>query len=196
MSILLVAASPTTPSRTAAMLDATGQRLEALGIRIEKLTLREQPPEALVLADFKHDAIIRMTEQVARARIIIVATPIYKAAYSGLLKLYLDVLPQSALTEKIVLPIATGASPHHMLAIDYALRPVLQSMGARNILPGIFATDTQILRDANGNYQVEEEISNRLDVAVTAISDHYLATRNQDLHQFAPVEFSQVQCSY
>jgi FMN reductase len=61
---------------------------------------------------------------------VVVATPVYKAAYSGLLKVFLDVLPQTALKGKLVLPLATGGSPHHMLALDYALRPVLQSLGA------------------------------------------------------------------
>ena len=63
--------------------------------------------------------------QVANAQLIVVATPVYKAAYSGLLKVFLDLLPQTALAGKTVLPLATGGSPHHMLALDCALRPVL-----------------------------------------------------------------------
>ena len=46
-----------------------------------------------------------------------------------------EAAPQTALKNKTVLPLATGGSPNHMLALDYALRPVLQSLSARHILP-------------------------------------------------------------
>jgi FMN reductase len=51
---------------------------------------------------------------------------VYKAAYSGLLKTLLDLLPQCALAGKVVLPVVTCGSPAHVLAIDYALRPLYQ----------------------------------------------------------------------
>ena len=95
----------------------------------------------LLLGEASHPAVQRAVEQVRRADVIVIATPVYKAAYSGVLKVFLDLLPQSALKGKTVLPLATGGSPHHMLALDYALRPVLQSLAARHILPGVYATD-------------------------------------------------------
>lgn len=50
---------------------------------------------------------------------MIIATPIYKAAYTGVLKVFLDLLPTNALAGKIILPIGTGATPAHLLALDY-----------------------------------------------------------------------------
>ncbi len=64
---------------------------------------------------------------------VVVATPIYKAAYTGGLKALFDILPQSALRGKTVLPLATGGSPAHLLAIDYALKPVLSALGASDL---------------------------------------------------------------
>jgi len=52
---------------------------------------------------------------VAAADVVVVAVPVYKAAYSGLRKVFLDLLPQTALKGKTVLPLGTGGSPHHML---------------------------------------------------------------------------------
>ena len=49
-----------------------------------------------------------------------VATPIYKASYSGLLKLFLDALSPDALRGKTVLPLATAGNSAHLLALDYA----------------------------------------------------------------------------
>jgi FMN reductase len=44
----------------------------------------------------------------------------------------------------VVLPMATGGSIAHMLAVDYALKPVLSALKAQEMLQGIFADDSQI----------------------------------------------------
>jgi FMN reductase len=68
---------------------------------------------------------------------------VYKAAYTGLLKAFLDLLPQYALAGKTVLPLVTGGTSAHVLAVDYALRPVLASMGA-HVGQGYFLLDQLI----------------------------------------------------
>ena len=83
---------------------------------------------------FKDTEIQAALEQVAQATAVVVATPVYKAAYRGLLKEFLDLLPQFGLTEKVVLPLATGGSRSHMLALDYTLRQVLSSLAAKHVL--------------------------------------------------------------
>ena len=155
MSALLIAGSPSERSRSAALLDAVALRLSAQGALVDRIHIRNLSPQALVLADFGHRSITQAIEQVAAARVLVVATPVYKAAYSGVLKVFLDLLPQTALKGKTVLPLATGGSPHHMLALDYALRPVLQSLGARHILPGIYATDAQVALTPEGAYTLD-----------------------------------------
>lgn len=196
MSVLLIAASPTQPSRSAALLDAAGQRLQARGACVERLQLRDLDPRALLLADTKHPDIAAAVAQVAAAQVVVVATPVYKAAYSGLLKVFLDLLAQSALQGKTVLPLATGGSPHHMLALDYALRPVLQSLAARHILPGIYASDAQITSTAQGAYTVGTDIAARLDDAVhTLITEALRPSSSGQSAGFAPVPFAQVRCS-
>ncbi len=81
---------------------------------------------------------------VAQADGLVVATPVYKASFAGALKTLLDLLPERALEHKVVLPIATGGSIAHMLAVDYALKPVLSALKAQETLQGIFADDSQI----------------------------------------------------
>lgn len=195
MSVLLIAASPTQPSRSAALLDAVGQRLQARGAHTELLSLRELEPRALLLADTRHPNIAQAVAQVASAQVVVVATPVYKAAYSGLLKVFLDLLAQTALQGKTVLPLATGGSPHHMLALDYALRPVLQSLGAKHILPGIYASDAQITATAQGSYTIGTDIAARLDDAVHTLVTEALRPRTAPAAAFAPVPFAQVRCS-
>ncbi len=197
MSVLLIAGSPTEHSRSATLLDGVAQRLHAAvddrRLRVDRLRIRDLSPQALLLADWGHASVVRAIEQVANARALVVATPVYKAAYSGVLKVFLDLLPQTALKGKVVLPIATGGSPHHMLALDYALRPVLQSLGAQHILPGVYASDSQIPKDGHGQYLPSEEIGTRLDDAVSLLLREGL--RLQPAGHFQPVAFDQVRYS-
>ncbi|RZL66348.1 MAG: FMN reductase (NADPH) [Variovorax sp.] len=196
MTVLLIAGSPSTPSRSTALLESVGERLarrHGPALRIDRLVIRDLPAQALLQAEWSHPAIERAIARVAEARVVVVATPVYKAAYSGVLKVFLDLLGQNALKGKTVLPLATGGSPHHMLALDYALRPVLQSLSARHILPGVYATDAQITLTPEGAYQVHADLGERLNEAVDVLATEGLklpATTG-----FEPVHFSRVRCS-
>lgn len=194
MSILLLAGSPSERSRSATLLDAVSQRLRARGQQPQRLHLRDLSPQALLLGDASHRSISAAVDLVHQAHAVVIATPVYKAAYSGVLKVFLDLLPQTALRDKTVLPLATGGSPNHMLALDYALRPVLQSLGARHILPGVYATDSQVLPLPAGGHHLSAEITSRLDEAVALLQAE---TRRAAAPApgFEPVPFAQVRCS-
>jgi FMN reductase len=195
MTVLLIAGSPSERSRSAALLDAVAQRLEFRGVQVERLPIRDLSAQALILADFGHPTISHALGRVAQADVVVVATPVYKAAYSGVLKVFLDLLPQTALAGKTVLPLATGGSPNHMLALDYALRPVLQSLGAKHILSGIYATDSQVTVTESGSYEVSAEIGERLDHSVNTLVREVLPAAEVHARRFSPVHFSQVRCS-
>ena len=195
MSVLLIAGSPSEHSRSSALLDAVAERLQPKVaerlLHIDRVHIRNLSPQALLLADWGHQSVKQAIAQVEAASALVVATPVYKAAYSGVLKVFLDLLPQTALKGKVVLPIATGGSPHHMLALDYALRPVLQSLGAKHILPGVYASDSQIPKNENGEYQIGDEIQARLDDAVSILVNEGLRLQQR----FAPVAFTEAQYS-
>ncbi|MFD5975956.1 NADPH-dependent FMN reductase [Streptomyces bacillaris] len=142
--VLSVSGSPSATSRTARLLLHLDDRLRDQGHDVVSLDVRTLPADALLGADFAHPAIVEATALFERVDGVVIGTPIYKAAYSGLLKSLLDLLPQYALSGKTVLPLATGGSTAHVLAIDYALRPVLTSMGAAHVVPGWFTLDKDI----------------------------------------------------
>ena len=144
MSVLLLGGSPSASSSGARLLQHVGDKLALLGHRCTKLQVRDLPAQALLHADFGDPAIARATALVLDADAIVIVTPVYKASYTGILKAFLDLLPQDGLDGKLVLPLATGGSQSHMLVLDYALRPVLASLAARAILPGIYATSEQL----------------------------------------------------
>lgn len=167
--VLSVSASPSPTSRTARLVRHLDARLTAQGHEVIPLDARTLPPDALLGADFQHPAIIEATAQFEHADGVVIATPVYKAAYSGLLKSLLDLLPQYALAGKTVLPLATGGSTAHVLAIDYALRPVLNSMGPAHITPGWFTLDKDITVAPDGTLTIAPATAE----ALTHVTDQF-----------------------
>jgi len=151
-------------SRVTAIHDKVENYLKVQGIAVHTNYVHELPAEDLITANFASEAIISENKQVEEADIIVLLTPIYKASYSGILKTYLDLLPQKALHGKIILPIAVGGSIGHLLALEYALKPILAVLGATNIAHSVYIVDKQIIRLEDGSFAIEEEAINRLDV--------------------------------
>lgn len=112
--------------------------------------MRDLPAADLLAARTGQPELRGALAAVARADGIVIATPVYKASYTGLLKSFLDLLPQSGLAGKTVLPLVTGGSLAHVLSIDYALRPVLSALGARHVVAGRFVLDSAIGRGPSG----------------------------------------------
>jgi FMN reductase len=142
--VLLVGGSPSSGSRSSALLTVVADWLRGDAVECAVLHLRDLPAEPLLRADAAHPALAATLAAADAASALVIATPIYKAAYSGLLKLWLDLLPQHALRAKHVLPLATGGSLAHVLALDYALRPVLTSLGAPHVHAGVYVLESDL----------------------------------------------------
>lgn len=136
--------------------------------QLELLELRTLPPDDLLFGKGS-DALVRAQAAVAQARGIVLATPVYKAAYSGLLKTFLDYLPEAALSGKRAYPIATGGSNAHLLSIDYALKPVLSVLGASRILEGLYLTNDAIALRDDGTAKIAAEHEARLRSAISEL---------------------------
>lgn len=162
MSVILLGGSPAPHSSSSRLLQHIGERLALHGQRLQRIEVRDLSASALLSLDTDEPVIARALAAVRQADAVVVATPVYKAAYSGLLKAFLDLLPQDGLAGKLVLPLATGGSQSHMLALDYALRPVLASMAARSILPSIYATSDQLGRGLDGSLNLAAPIAVRV----------------------------------
>ncbi|MFS8479963.1 MAG: NADPH-dependent FMN reductase [Micromonosporaceae bacterium] len=165
-TILAISGSPSGTSRTAKVLNLVTRRLAADGHRAHLLSVRDLPPQALLGADPDHPAIAAVARCLAAADGVVIATPVYKAAYSGALKALLDLLPQHALAGKVVLPLATGGTLAHVLAIDYALRPVLTAMGADHVVNGYFLHDRLLTDTGDGGVRIDESVRVAFDQAV------------------------------
>ena len=144
MLVVTLGGSPSLRSRSGVLLERSRQWLQAQGVEIVSFQVRDFPAEDLLHARFESPMVQHLQQLVQQADGVIVATPVYKASFAGALKTILDLLPERALENKVVLPIATGGSIAHMLAVDYALKPVLSALKAQETLQGIFADDSQI----------------------------------------------------
>ncbi|MDU9401490.1 NADPH-dependent FMN reductase [Pseudomonas sp. zfem004] len=144
MLVVSVGGSPSLRSRSGVLLERSRDWLQERGVEVVTFQVREFNAEDLLHARFDSPQVRHFIELVAQADGLVVATPVYKASFAGALKTLLDLLPERALEHKVVLPVATGGSIAHMLAVDYALKPVLSALKAQETLQGIFADDSQI----------------------------------------------------
>jgi FMN reductase len=170
MSILLLGGSPSLVSSSGRLLEDIGARLELHGYRCTTLQVRDLPAQALLHADFGDAAILRAKALVEAADAIVIATPVYKASYTGILKAFLDLLAQDGLAGKLVLPLATGGSLSHMLALDYALRPVLATLAARQVLASIYATPDQLQWSEESGLSLDSAIEARVAIGVNDLA--------------------------
>ncbi|WP_144633741.1 FMN reductase [Bordetella genomosp. 13] len=87
------------------------------------------------------DTVEQELAAVEQADVLVVATPVFRGAYTGLFKHFFDFVHQDALIDKPVLLAATGGSERHALVIDHQLRPLFSFFQARTLPLGVYATD-------------------------------------------------------
>jgi FMN reductase len=96
------------------------------------------------LFDWSDEELTTLTAQVAAADIAVFASPTYKAAYTGMLKAFLDRYGNNGLAGVTAVPVMTGGWPGHLLAVEVHLRPVLVELGATVPSRGLYVTEPQL----------------------------------------------------
>jgi FMN reductase len=129
--LLMIVGAATPPGRLAAAVAfAAGSAGTAAAVDI--LNLAETPVEICDGRPLdKYDAGTRQAvELIIGAAAVLIAAPVYRATYPGVLKNLLDIAPVEALQAKPVGIVAMGGSPHHFLGVDWQLREVLTWFGS------------------------------------------------------------------
>ena len=142
--LVVVSAGTGHPSSTRQLADRIAQKsLDALGgeatVSVIELGPLAVDTARAAVAGFPGEALQDAIDRLAAADAIIVATPIYKAGISGLLKTFVDVLDNDLLVAKPVLLAATGGTPRHALVIDDQLRPLFAYMRALTLPTSVYA---------------------------------------------------------
>ncbi|HEX6347732.1 NADPH-dependent FMN reductase [Umezawaea sp.] len=169
-TILTISGSPSASARTGVLVDHVNARLVEAGHDVRTLRVRQLPTLPLLTEDMNDPAIAEAVTLVLRADGIVVASPVYRAAYSGLVKALLDLLPKRALRGRAILPLATGGSQGFLVAMDYALNPLLAGKGADHVVRGEFVLDNRI-RPELGDSALDPEA----ELAVSAAVDRFAA---------------------
>jgi len=142
-SIVILVGNPQPGSRTRRVAESVAAALaQRSGARVA---------ETIELADiagelFRHPsaAVDAVRERVLAADVLIVASPTYKATYTGLLKAFLDRFDAGALHAVTAVPLLTFGSPAHALAVEVSLRPLLVELGASVPTRGIAFPASQV----------------------------------------------------
>ena len=146
-TIAVVTAGLSQPSSTRLLADQLGAatdralRLHGDEVRIEVVELRDLAHAITdnLLTGFPSGPLADAVETVLTADAVIAVSPVFSASYSGLFKMFFDVLPDGALEGTPVLLAATAGTARHSLALDYALRPLFVYLKARVVTTGVLA---------------------------------------------------------
>jgi FMN reductase len=96
-------------------------------------------------------------EIVKSADFLVVASPTFKATYTGLLKLFLDQFGAGELGQIPTFALMLGGSPAHSLAPELTLRPVLVEIGASCPSPSLYLLDS--------DYETSADLDRWLEIA-------------------------------
>jgi FMN reductase len=133
-SVVVVVGNPQAASRTRTAAEAVAA-LVADGGAVRTIDLAEHGP---ALLEWGSPVVADLKATVLGASALVVASPTYKAAYTGLIKLFLDQFGAGELGGIPTIPVMTGGSAIHGLAVEVHLRPVLVEIGASCPTPGLF----------------------------------------------------------
>ena len=146
-SLVVVSAGLGQPSSTRLLADrltaATERALRDLEIepRVQVMELREHAQDLVnhLLTGFPAPQLGTAKDLVLGADGVIAVTPIFSASYSGLYKMFFDLLERDGLAGKPVLIGATGGTARHSLALEHAVRPLFAYLNAAVVPTAVYA---------------------------------------------------------
>ena len=139
-----ISGSPSSSSKSRVLVEYALAQLAVRGAETHLIDLATLPANGL-LGRETAPPVAAALDTVMRARVVVAGTPVYRATYSGLLKVFFDLFPQDSLVGKIGIPIVTGHGSAHSLAVDYGLRPLFASLGAVVVAGAVYGTSEQFL---------------------------------------------------
>jgi FMN reductase len=198
-SLVVVSAGLGQPSSTRLLADrltaAVDRHLRDAGIdpTIEVIELRDHAQDLTnnLLTGFPSPGLQAVIDSVVDADGLIAVTPIFSASYSGLFKMFFDVIQKDGLAGKPSLIAATGGTPRHSLAIEHAIRPLFAYLNAAVVATGVYAAAEDW---GSGGVTADGSLVDRIDRAARELATAMVASPNEarpDPYQ-APVPFEQL----
>lgn len=142
-----VVGNPKPRSRTRSLAEAVAERLAGdLGFDVDRggVATTDLADVAGELFDWGSETVRGHVDAVSGASLVVVASPTYKASYTGLLKAFLDWFDQRSLDGVLAVPVMVGGAPHHALAVELHLRPLLVEIGAMVPSRGLYVLERDL----------------------------------------------------
>lgn len=153
MTAAIVVGNPKPRSRTLLAARLVVERLTGRPADLE-LDLTDFGP---ALLDWSDPGVAQGVADVQAADLVVVASPTYKATYTGLLKLFLDRFAAGSLGNVTAVALMLGGDWRHSLAPEAFLKPVLAELGASVPTRGLFLLDS--------DYADSDALASWLDIA-------------------------------
>ncbi|MFD7311629.1 NAD(P)H-dependent oxidoreductase [Promicromonospora sp. NPDC059942] len=142
-TVVVVSGNPRPGSRTLRAAEAAAHRI-AVHLGIDDVTTIDLATFADQVLAAEHPEADAAKERLAGATVAVIATPVYKAAYTGLLKSFLDLYGNDGLAGVVAVPLVVSGNPAHALAGEVHLRPVLVELGAVVPARSLTVTESQL----------------------------------------------------
>jgi FMN reductase len=150
-----------------AVQDAALERGEETDVRYVDLREHAHALANRLLTGFPTGELREALDAVANADAVIAVTPVFQASYSGLFKLFFDVLDDAALRGTPVLMAATAGTARHSLVLEHAMRPIFAYLKAVTVPTAVFAAS----EDWGTGGVVGSGLESRIAVAATELAD-------------------------
>jgi FMN reductase len=153
------------PSRTLALVESLIDTLgEHASIDVRLIELGAVGPKlagALYPSQLPDDVKADIAA-IESADFLVVASPVYRASFTGLFKHLFDFVDHNALIDVPVLLAATGGSDRHALVIEHQLRPLFSFFQSHTLPIGVYGSEAEF-----DNYRVASPaLQARIDLAV------------------------------
>jgi FMN reductase len=142
-NLTVIVGNPKAGSRTRRLAEEVARQVGAL-VPPAEVSVIELADVAGELFDWKSPAVAALVDRVLAADGLVVASPTFKATYTGLLKAFLDRFGADQLAAKPTVPVMTGGNAGHALAVEHTLRPLLVEIGASTPTRGLYVTEAEI----------------------------------------------------
>ena len=165
IKVVAVSGSLHTPSKTTALVQ---EILASLGASIDidahLIEISDIGPEfaGALTRDQLPDSVEQELLRVESADLLIVASPVYRASFTGLFKHFFDFVGQYALVDTPVLLVATGGSDRHALILEHQFRPLFGFFQALTLPIGVYANNSDFTDHKVSSIQLHE----RIDLAI------------------------------